>query len=158
MRLRLSLALLLALCLIVPLSATGTVVVTTAENVPGTVIYSVAWTSAVGGAVTGNVSSGWGLTSGLVYPIRGKLTQVKFIPNTGVTQPTDAYDVTIVDSDGASLLVIDAVDYGANLSNAAPKIGVFSPPIYLDGSKTLDVRVANAGDAKTGIVQFWIER
>lgn len=154
---RLSALLLILIVSTLSLSAAGTVVVTTAENVPGTIIYSVAWTSDASGNVTGNVSSAWGLTSGLVYPIRGKLTQVKVIPNTSTTQPTNLFDLTIVDSDGASLLVIDSVDWGANLSNAAPKIGPFTLPVYLDGTKTLDVRIANAGNAKTGVVQLWVE-
>jgi len=152
-------ALLVVLVLSFTVSATGTVTVTTVETIPGTIIYSLAWTSHTDGTVTGNVSSTWGSTTypgRLHYPIEGRLAQVKFIPNTGGTQPTNLYDVTIVDSDGASLLVIDSVDYGANLSNAAPQVNVLHPPVHLDGTKTLDVRVAAAGSGKTGIVQLWV--
>jgi hypothetical protein len=148
-------ALLALVVMVTAVTASGTVTVTTAENIPGTMIYTVAWTSDAAGAVTGNPSSGWELKSG---PIRGRLTQVKYTPSSGATQPTDLYDATIVDSDGASLLVIDGVDYGANLSNATPKIIRYSSPVYLDGSKTLDVRLANAGNAKVGTVQLWVER
>lgn len=149
---------LMALALVATLNAAGSVVVTVNENVPRTFIYTIAWTSDASGNVTGNTSDTWGLTASTVYPLKGNLRQVKFIPGSGGTQPTNLYDVTLVDSDGASLLVINTVDYGANLSNSAPLVTTMEVPIYLDASKTLDVRVANAGNAKTGTVQLWIER
>lgn len=149
---------LMTLALVATLSAAGSVAVTVNENVPRTFIYTIAWTSDASGNVTGNASNTWGLTASTVYPLMGHLKQVKFIPGSGATQPTDLYDVTLVDSDGASLLVINGVDYGANQSNATPLLTTMEVPIYLDASKTIDVRVANAGNAKTGTVKLWIER
>lgn len=150
MRTRFPLLLALAvICLVTTASATGTVTrtVTPTANIAGQAtgqLVTVTWTSSAGGAVTGNA-----------FSIAGQLYQVKVVPDGGATQPTDLFDLTIVDADAASLLVIDSVDYGANLSNAAPKVITIDPPIGVYGSTTLDVRIANAGDAKGGKVLLY---
>lgn len=101
--------------------------------------YTVAWTSTAGGAVSGNA-----------FQIRrGELVQVKVIPGSGGTQPTDLYDLTIEDADGVDLLAGAA----ANLSNSESAIFIW-PLSYLDN--TVDVVIANAGSAKTGTVILWI--
>lgn len=140
------LALLAALTL--PLYAVGTVVVTTTQyaglNGANRVRYAIAWTSTAGGAVSGNAFS----------TVRGKLLGFKFVPNTGVTQPTDLYDATLVDTDGVDLLV----GSGTDLSNATSKYILMNPTLYLDGTQTMDLVIANAGNAKTGIVYVWVEQ
>ena len=142
------LALALAVALTLPLFAVGTATVTTTQyaglNSANRVRYAIAWTSTAGGAVSGNAFA----------IVRGKLLSVKFMPNTGVTQPTDLYDATLIDADSVDLLN----GAGTDLSNATGKYFLFSPSIYLDGTSTLDLVIANAGNAKTGIVYIWVEQ
>lgn len=128
-----------------PARAAGTVAVTATEVAPGVTKYVIAWTSTAGGAVSANTFS----------VRRGEILQVKFVPNSGGTQPTDLYDVTLVDTDGVDLLGSE----GANLSNAASAIGVpkvDSERIFVDGTQVLDLVVANAGSAKGGSVIVWM--
>lgn len=146
MRTRL-LVLFVVLCATLPLTAAGTVVVTSRSDLGNAARYELAWTSTAGGAVSGNALT-----------VAGRLMQVKFVPNTGATQPTDLYDVTLVDQDSADMLTVDGVAYGANLSNATPKVLLFNPPVVLETGGTLDLVVANAGNAKTGTVILWVQR
>lgn len=122
-------------------SAAGTVTVTTADVGGGNVEYTVAWTSTAGGAVSANTFS----------VQRGRLRQVQFIPGTGGTQPTDLYDVTLVETNSVDLLNDGTTAQGGNLSNATSKILTFANGYYSKGV-SLDVVVANAGNAKTGSV------
>lgn len=142
------LVLVLIAAMVSPIFAVGTVVVTTTQyaglNAANRVRYAIAWTSSGAGAVSANAFS----------TVRGKLLSVKFVPNTGATQPDNLYDATLVDADGIDLLN----GAGANLSNALGSYVVFNPPIYLDGTSTLDLVIANAGAAKTGIVYVWVEQ
>ena len=132
----------------VPARAVGTVTITTADVGGGVTRYTVAWVSNGSGAVSANAFN----------VARGEILQVKFAPDGGGTQPTDLYDVTLVDA--------ASVDYlagtGANLSNAtatitAPKVNSSFRP-FVDGTATLDLVVANAGSAKGGTVILWIGR
>lgn len=126
----------------------GTVTVTTSTPRAGVTKYSIAWLSTAGGAVSGN---GFAVA-------RGELVQVKFVPDGGGTQPTDAYDITLVDTDSVDVIA----GLGANLSNAAStiKIPLFGSSTvqryYHDGTQNLDLVVANAGAAKGGTVIIWI--
>ena len=125
----------------VPLTAVGTATVTNFNAV-----YTIAWTSSAGGVVSANSFS----------IRRGTITQVKFVPGSGGAQPSDLYDVTLVDADGLDLLG----GLGANLSNAAPvgvtdlHISVVSPTAT---NLTLDLQVANAGSTKSGTVYLWVQ-
>jgi len=128
--------------------AAGTVTVTSAGVGGGVTRYTIAWVSTAGGAVSSNAFS----------VNRGEILQVKFVPDGGGTQPSDLYDLTLVDA--------ASVDYlagtGANLSNAAatitvPKVNSSFRP-FVDGTATLDLVVANAGAAKGGTVILWIGR
>lgn len=148
MRKILSVVLLLAVAFSLPLMAAGTVVVTKTEY-PGlrssnVVRYAIAWTCTAGGAVSANAFS----------TVKGKMLSYKFVPGTAADQPTDLYDVTLNDSDAVDLLG----GGGANLSNATSKLTVLTTPVYLDGTQTLDLVVANAGNAKKGTVYIWIEQ
>lgn len=105
-------------------------------------IYTIAWVSTAGGAVSGNAYA-------IVAP--GRLRQARFIPNGSATQPTDQYDVTLVDANGVDLLG----GAGANLSNSPSDVSnwkVCDPSPILLTTDTLDLVVANAGNAKTGTV------
>src|SRR5688572_2234141 len=72
--------------------AAGTVTVTQATVVNTStrrvVRYTVAWVSTAGGAVSANSFSIGA----------GTLVSARFIPDSGGTQPTDLYDVTLTDS------------------------------------------------------------
>jgi hypothetical protein len=96
-------------------------------------VYTLALLSTAGGAVSGNPQ----------VLIPGRLVQVKVKPDTGGTQPTDLFDLTLLDADGVDLLG----GSGANLSNAAAVILGSDPPIYVTGG-TVDPVLANAGNAK----------
>jgi hypothetical protein len=131
----------------------GTLVLTSAEVASGVSKYTFAWTSTAGGAVSANPQS-----------LRiGTLLQVKFVPGTGGTQPSNNYTVALNDTDGLDVLA--GVGQGTNLSNATPSLKVpyfgVAPtqvysPYFHDGSQTLDLVVAAAGAAKTGTVILWI--
>lgn len=123
----------------------GSVTVTGYGN--GGLKYSVPWTSSAGGAVSGN---GFAIQAGV-------FTSIGFTPGSGGTQPTDLYDVTLVLSDG-SISTGDLLSAtGADRSNATSSILTFDPPMYQDGTRTLDVVVANAGNAKTGTVVVFVQ-
>lgn len=130
----------------------GTLVVTASEIASGITKYTCAWTSTAGGAVSGNP-----------FDIRkGCIMQVKFVPGTGGTQPTNNYTVALNDTDGVD--VFAGIGSGTNLSNASAKIAVpyfglsatLSYSLYFhDGSEQVDLVVAAAGAAKTGTVYIW---
>lgn len=125
-----------------PLQAAGTVTVTSYNNV-----YTVAWTSDGSGNVSAHAFT--------IAP--GLLIQAKFVPGTGGTQPSNLYDVALVDSDGVDVLG----GAGANLSNSAPvyanelAIATTSPTT---SNLQLDIVVSNAGSAKTGRLYLWVQR
>lgn len=138
-------ALLVAVALLcAPVSAVGTV--TTAYSAIGTKYtkITITWTSSAGGAVSGNA---------FTLPA-GDLVQIQFVPNGGGTQPTDLYDVTLVDNDNVDVLN----GLGANLSNSTGTILQWNPEMVSDSSRTLDLVVANAGNAKSGTVYLWVRK
>lgn len=126
----------------------GTLTVTSSSVGGGVAKYTLAWVSTAGGAVSANAFA----------VKRGELLQVKFVPDGGGTQPTDLYDVTLVDENSIDVLA----GAGANLSNAAstikvPSFGATTLYRYFhDGTQTLDLVVANAGAAKGGTVHLWV--
>ncbi len=126
----------------------GTLTVSRASLRYGVTKYTLAWTSSAGGTVSGNAFA----------VVAGELLQAKFVPGTSGSQPTNLYDVTLVDTD--SVDVLNGI--GANLSNAAntidvPTFGAASTHRYFhDASQSLDLVVANAGNAKSGTVYLWV--
>lgn len=109
----------------------------------------VAWTSSTAGAASATVE------------LNGTLLAVVFKPDSGGTQPTDAYDITVTDTQGIDILS----GLGANLSNSTatkkcPLIAATdgttttAVPHALSGSHTLTV--SNAGSAKGGTVVFYL--
>lgn len=140
----------LAMCVLLwaaPLFAAGSVTVTEVpiqtsdRRFDQYIQYTIAWTSSAGGAVSGNAFT--------VKP--GKLYSVRFIP--GTPTPSDLYDVTITDSVLADFLS----GQGANLSASAASQLLWSPGIFQSGVATLDIVVANAGNAKSGTVVLIVE-
>lgn len=89
--------------------------------------------------------------------ISGVIERAVFAPGAGGAQPTDAYDVTLLDDDGLDVLA----GRGTNLSNATKS---HSTPLIGDGTTTdqkvaidgqLNLVVANAGNAKQGRVKLY---
>lgn len=120
----------------------GTVAVTmTALPGTGVVRYAVAWVATAGGAVSGN-------------PLNikaGHIVQVELVPGTGSPgEPTTLYDVTLVDQYGVDVLL------GAGADLAAGKLARLDPPVFYDGVGSLDLVVANAGNAGAGTVVLWV--
>lgn len=113
----------------------GSIVVTTSDIGGGVTKYSVAWLSDAAGAVSGNS-----------FDVkRGRLLQTKFVPDGGGTAPTNLYDVTLTDADGADLLVGN----GADKSSTVAAWYTPTNPIILEGGAVTPV-LANAGNAKGG--------
>lgn len=115
----------------------GSIVDTSSAIGAGYDKHSIAWTSDASGNVSGNAAT----------VKRGMLRQVKFIPGSGGAQPTDLYDVTLLDADGADLLVGN----GANKSNASAIWYLPTNPIMVEAGDVTPT-VANAGNAKTGTI------
>jgi hypothetical protein len=134
----------LALLLQASPQAVGTVTVTTTtlSDIRCTK-YSLAWLSDGSGNVSANPQT--------FRP--GQLIQIKFIPDGGGTAPTALYDVTLVDANGINYLGGVGADLSATVST---QTRVAAPLIY-DATGTLDLVVANAGAAKGGTVQLWIQ-
>jgi hypothetical protein len=110
-----------------------------------------AWTSDASGDVSGHA---------FAVPT-GMLLQVKTVPD-GTAAPSDGYDVTVVDADGADLLGGSGADRDtADAELIAPLLGdatTKNQRPLVDGTGTIDVVIANAGNAKKGIVSLWIGR
>lgn len=137
----LALAAVMGLVLAGPASAAGTVTVTTQEvgnDAVKYMRYTVAWTSTAGGAVSGNAFS----------IVAGDLANIRFVPGTA----DNLYDVTLSDGAVSDLLA----GLGANLVNTTSTLLSWSPAIFQDGSRTLDVVIANAGAATSGTVIIMI--
>jgi len=123
-------------------AAVGTVVLTSVDVGASVTKYTFTWTSDAAGVVSANAKS----------IQRGRILQAQFIANAAGTQPTDLYDATLVESASVDLLIAS----GANLSNTTSKVVLFYPPYFHDGSSTLDLVIANAGNAKGGQLILWV--
>lgn len=128
----------------------------TSSRIDGVVTkYSVAWLSDASGDVNANT-----------FTIHaGTLLSVVFTPDSGGTQPTNLYDVTVLDADSVNIIDNGAgTSLGANLSNAAasrsvPAIGtaqLYTRPWLPSG--LLQPVVTNAGNAKGGTIDLYIWR
>lgn len=121
------------------MAVAGSITVTTSDAGAGLTKYSVAWLSDASGDVTENT-----------FDVEaGELVQVEYVPDAGGTQPSDAYDVTLLNAAGTDLLG----GGGANLSNATRTQAV--PVISTYFRRTLEAgaltpTVDNAGNAKGG--------
>jgi len=108
-----------------------------------------AWTSGTG-ADAGKADA---VTVG---PFEGQLKRAVFIPGAGGDQPTNLYDVRILDSDGLDILA----GVGADLSNAAT-VEAFEGSAtknlnHMFSHTLLTLEVRNAGDTKKGTVVLYM--
>ena len=113
---------------------------------------SIAWTSDASGDVNGYPTSAF---------LSGQVVRVVFAPSAGGTQPSNLYDVTLLDGSGLDVLA----GQGVNLSNSAASAVVPGVPLR-DGTTTsvhpchiddqLELRVSGAGNAKTGTVVLYV--
>jgi hypothetical protein len=113
--------------------------------------YVSAWTSNASGVASDTIN----LVQG------GELVGVQFVPGTSGNQPTDSYDVTALDAYSFDVLM----GQGANLSNSTvtkvcPTIPAKDGTTTSTGpqpvSGTITIAVANAGNAKSGTVVFYV--
>ena len=132
----------------------GSIVVTTEDLGSKITKYSVAWTSDAAGAVSGST-----------FPMKvGSLICVEFLPGSGGVQPSDAYDVDLMDAEGITMFDNGAsTSIGSNLSNLfgshhVPLVGLTGVTIYRRWHHGGDVEldVANAGNAKSGTVNVFV--
>lgn len=113
----------------------GSIIVTTSDLGGGETKYSVAWLCSATGVVSANT-----------FDIkRGSLLRLVFVPNAAGTQPSDLYDVTLLDSNSIDILA----GSGGDLSNASAIS--FEPETTIEPG-TFTLAVANAGNAKGGTV------
>ena len=84
----------------------------------------------------------------------GKIVKAILASDSGGTAPTDLYDVTIEDEDGYDVLS----GGGANVTSAATVYLVDPDKCLWVRSNSLTLKVANAGDAKGGVVTLYIQR
>jgi hypothetical protein len=139
----------------------GTLTVTTQNPTRGPARpvekFTLSWTSTSGGAVSGNAFG----------PVSGELLRVVFLPGTGGAQPTNGYTATLklangdANDDGIDLLAGQA----SSLSNST-KTTVTPSVAMQDGTTTstnriavddmLDLVIAGAGNAKSGVVVLYV--
>ena len=102
---------------------------------------------------SGDASASFSGISGLIYG-------ANIIPDSGGTQPTDAYDVTVTDADGLDLLGGNGADQSNSAAAYVPASCTLggsaqATPRPVDGSLT--VTIAGAGDTKGGKVVLLLE-
>jgi len=102
------------------------------------------WLSSAGGAADGETT----------YAYTGKLVRVVQIPGTAGVQPSDLYDMTILDTDSADVLA----GVGANISNAAITQTVTPVTLGCVVESKLTLGVTNAGNAKSGKTIVYISK
>lgn len=121
----------------------GTLGTPTVTNLTGArQLVAVEFTVSTSGALTGEE---------LTLPFLGQLHHCAIKPSTGAAQPTDAFDVTLLTTDGEDLLE----GQGANSTNDGVTRVRIDPRHHLEGV-TLYPTIDNAGDSKTGIVRLVI--
>jgi hypothetical protein len=94
------------------------------------------WTSSSGGAASVQSSS-----------ISGVILRIVTVPGAGADAPSDNYDLTVTDSDGAVIFTNTALDT-ANAESHYPYDVTTGFPIAVNGPLTYTI--ANAGSANTG--------
>lgn len=139
----------LAVCVLVLTAQThaaGTVAVRTSalsSDAGEATRYILTWTSDASGDVNG--------TPVTIGP--GRVLQATIVPGTGGAQPSDLFDVTLVDANGVDLLE----GLGANRSNAASTI-ITALSVIAESRSTVELRVAAAGSVKSGAFTFVVSR
>ena len=87
--------------------------------------------------------------------VQGEIQSVHYFPDAGGTQPSDNYDLTMADTYGVDILT----GTGSNLSQttdtyAVPALSTYFKVVIEAGS--YDLVIANAGNAKGGIVEVLV--
>lgn len=124
-----------------PLSAAGTVTLT--EETHGTLKkISFAWTSDGSGVVSGTLTTA---------AYTGALERLVTVPAGGGSAPTDNYDVTLLDGDGVDVLMGAGAD-----RDTANTEQVLRDALGVVANDRLELRVANAGNAKSGTVHVYL--
>lgn len=124
-------------------TVTKTILQTNAQNVIWEIQFD--WTSDGSGDVSGVGES---------MPLHGILSGAWFYPGTATSQPSDAYDVTLLDDHGRDVLY----GVGANKSHDPEDGGNYRVPVNQDGytpilrGDTLTPAISNAGDTKSGTI------
>lgn len=139
----LAIALALVLAPLPSFAAGSALSVSTALSKPGYTVYKLDWTS---DDATGAVNIGFLMRS-------GRLVQVKYVPDGGGTAPTNLYDVTITDADGADILQGDGADKSATVADFTTFL---TTAIRTDGG-SYTLNVAAAGNAKGGLIYLYVE-
>ena len=120
----------------------GTVTVTENAPINGVTRIQFDWLSDASGDATKTTSNAHS----------GHVMWAVLEPDSGGTQPTALYDVTVTDSDGYDVLN----GGGANCSNAANVYKAAEDKLGMVYSSTLSLTVAAAGNAKGGKVTLFI--
>ncbi len=81
----------------------------------------------------------------------GELRRQVTVPGTAGVQPTDQYDLTLLDEDSTDVLM----GAGANRSNVNTE-QVLASSLGVVANDKLQLTVANAGNAKSGTVYIYI--
>lgn len=102
-----------------------------------------AWTSDASGDVSGGAVSN---------VVDAEVIAHVSSPNLAGTQPTNLYDVTILDDNSLDILGAQ----GANMVNTGDNYNFDSKLLGAASASTLTVVVANAGNAKTGTEYIWV--
>src|ERR1043166_2750354 len=126
-----------------PVFAAGSVTLRsrTTDTEAGVKPYVYTWTSDASGAVSGD-------TTTMTSP-GGRLVQIALTPS-GSAQPSDLYDVTLLNERGVDVLG----GLGANLSHSAATEAT-GLDIIVDKTATLQLAVAHAGNVKSGTIVLW---
>lgn len=110
--------------------------------------YSIAWTCSAGGAVTENA-----------VPLKaGRIVQVVMTPASGGDQPSDDYDVTLLQASGEDdLLAAAGTDCSNTLTKVAklPSATLQQAPIWIPSGDYWPT-VAAAGAAKKGTIDIYM--
>lgn len=120
----------------------GTVTVTENSPINGVTRIQFDWLSDASGDATKTTTNKYS----------GRLIWAALDPDSGGTQPTDQYDVTVGDSDSYDILN----GGGANCSNAANVYKAAEDKLGIVYSDTLSLTVSNAGNAKGGKVTLFL--
>lgn len=88
-------------------------------------------------------------TATTTYGYDGELIMALFTPDSGDTQPSDNYDVTLTDANSIDVFK----SLGVNLSNAAAVLKVASDGLLAVSGSKLTLSVSGAGNSKGGTVR-----
>lgn len=105
-----------------------------------------AWTS----DASGNVNGGAAITTS--KNLCGKIIGLATVPAAAGSAPSDNYDLTLLDADGVDVLF----GGGADRDTANTEF-VQSSSLGAVVESTLELRVANAGNAKSGVAYVFIQ-